>query len=131
MSEIARDLPNRILIASANPLFALGLQKMVIDHRAKSGAEVRLAGSMDKATAILNEWQPELVIVDYDDLSIKRAVFLNHFISSTGPLQVMLVSLRASGEVVVFDRRVLTTDQAEEWLDLPRASDPGDVKPTI
>ncbi len=118
MSASAGETYRRILIASANPLFAKGLQKMMMDHRAKEEAEIRLAGNTEEATRIMTEWKPELVIVDYDDRSIKRAAFLDHFISGNGPLQVMLISLKASGEVIVYDRRAITPDQAGDWLDL-------------
>jgi cytochrome c oxidase subunit II len=74
---------------------------------------------MEEAVAVLEDWQPNLVIVDYDDRTIHRAAFLSHFIAGDRPMQVMLVSLRASGEVVVYDRRTLTPAQAEDWLDLP------------
>lgn len=123
MSESTQNPVRRVLIASANPLFARGLQKMVIDRWQRRGAEVRIAGSMEAAVASLDAWTPDLVIVDYDDLgkpgSIQRAAFLNHFIAGDRPMQVMLVSLRESGEVVVYDRRTLTPAQAEDWLDLP------------
>jgi cytochrome c oxidase subunit 2 len=34
-------------------------------------------------------------------------------------MQVMLVSLQESGQVVVYDRRTLTSAQAENWLNDP------------
>lgn len=112
-----------MLIASANPLFAKGLEKMVTQRWERRGVEIRLATSTEEATTVLESWNPDLVIVDYDDVgrpgSIRRADFLNHFIAGDRPMQVMLVSLRESGEVVVYDRRTLTPAQAEDWLDLP------------
>ena len=119
MSESTSEPLRRVLIASANPLFARGLQKMVIDHWARRRVEVRLASSTQAAEALMADWQPDLVVVDYDDRAIHRAAFLNHFIHDERPMQVMLVSLRESGEVVVYDRRTLTPAQAEDWLDLP------------
>lgn len=123
MSSSNDEPLRRVLIASANPLFGRGLQKMVAQRWAGRNVEIRLAGSMEEASASLEEWQPDLVIVDYDDVgrpgSIQRSTFLSHFISEERPMQVMLVSLRESGEVVVYDRRMLTPDQAEDWLDLP------------
>jgi cytochrome c oxidase subunit 2 len=125
MSETKREPLRRVLIASANPLFARGLQKMVAQRWESRGAEIRLAGSMQEALAALETWQPDLVIVDYDDVgrpgSIQREAFLSHFIAGKRAMQVMLVSLGASGEVVVYDRRTLSPDQAEDWLDLPWA----------
>lgn len=121
--EASPGAERRVLIASANPLFALGLQRMVAERWGKRGAEIRLAGSMQEATASMEEWKPDLIIVDYDDVgkpgSIQREALLGRFITEKRPMQVMLVSLRESGEVVVYDRRTLTPDQAEDWLDLP------------
>jgi cytochrome c oxidase subunit 2 len=74
----------------------------------------------------LENWRPELVVVDYDDHTINRAEFLNHFVSDEWPMQVVLVSLQANGRVVVYDRRTLTPDQAEDWLNLPWFSNKSD-----
>lgn len=117
--------PRRVLIASANPLFGRGLEKMIKQRRSGAGMEVRLAGSTQEALDVLESWLPDLLIVDYDDVnhpgSIQREIFLSRFIEGDRPMQVMLVSLGASGEVVVYDRRTLTPAQAEDWLDLPWA----------
>ena len=59
------------------------------------------------------------MFVDYDDRTIHREEFLSHFITGDQPMQVVLVSLQASGEVVVYDRRTLTPAQAADWLNLP------------
>ncbi|RPJ52064.1 MAG: cytochrome c oxidase subunit II [Chloroflexi bacterium] len=123
MSGENHERQRRVLIASANPLFARGLQKLVAQRLENRNVEVRLASNMDEVTATLETWHPDLVIVDYDDAGkpgkIQREAFLSHFIAGDQPMQVMLVSLRASGEVVVYDRRTLTPAQAEDWLDLP------------
>jgi cytochrome c oxidase subunit 2 len=56
------------------------------------------------------------VIVDYDDETIDRGLFLNRFVSEDLTMQVMLVSLKDSGAVVVYDRRMMTPAQAGDWL---------------
>ncbi len=123
MSDSKQEPLRRVLIASANPLFAKGLQKMIA-QRLKGQGEFRLASSMAEVSAALESWRPDLVIVDYDDAgapgNIQRSAFLSQFITGDWPMQVMLVSLRASGEVVVYDRRTLSPAQAEDWFDLPR-----------
>ncbi len=112
----------RVLIASANPLFAKGLQKLVGQHGAGHDVEVHMASSLDEAVMAMESWNPGLVIVDYDEAGkpgdIQRAAFLNRFIAGERPMQVMLVSLGESGEVVVYDRRTLTPAEAEDWLDI-------------
>ena len=114
----------RVLIASANPLFAKGLEKIYGDKWGKDAVELRLANSMGETLSRLESWNPDLVIVDYDDRTIHREEFLSHFIVGDRPMKVMLVSLQASGEVVVYDRRTLTPAQAEDWLNLPWQSAP-------
>ena len=109
----------RVLIASANPLFAKGLEKIYGDRWGKDAVELSLANSMGETLSRLESWNPDLVIVDYDDRTIHREEFLSHFIVGDRPMKVMLVSLQASGEVVVYDRRSLTPAQAEDWLNLP------------
>ena len=119
----AKNRPvKRVLIASANPLFAKGLEKIYGEHWGKDVAELSLANSMGETLSRLESWNPDLVIVDYDDRAIHREEFLAHFIVGDRPMQVMLVSLQASGEVVVYDRRTMTPAQAEDWLTLPAQS---------
>ena len=133
MSDANQGSLRRVLIASVNPLFAQGLQKLLVRHGQSRNVEVRFAGTMPEIAAVLDTWQPGLVILDYDDASpsgkpgsIQREAFLSQFIAGDRPMQVMLVSLRASGEVVVYDRRTLTAAQAEDWLDLPWTSPDGE-----
>lgn len=116
MSSIANRRPRRILIASANPLFSKGLRKLLTERWTAPAPEMRLVGNMTETRSALKDWQPDLVVVDYDDQAINRVEFLNDFVSSNTPMQVMLVSLQASGEVVVYDRHTLTPAQAEDWF---------------
>lgn len=96
----------KVLIASANPLFGKGLQQ--IYRQRFEAVEFLLTSTMDETLTQLERWQPDLVIVDYDDKTIHREEFLSHFITGQRSMQVMLVSLRESGAVVVYDRKTLT-----------------------
>jgi len=109
--------PKRVLIASANPLFGKGLDKTLLE-KLDPRPEVRFTSSLEDTFSSLESWQPDLVIVDYDDRTIDRGRFLSHFVSSSGSMQVMLVSLQASGEVIVYDRRSLAPSQVDEWLNV-------------
>lgn len=119
MSEITSHSPRRVLIASANPIFGKGLQKVYSERWGKEQAEFHLSANTADALTHLESWQPDLVIVDYDDQTIHREEFLGHFVAGNRSMQVMLVSLQDSGTVVVYDRRSLTQAQAEDWLNLP------------
>lgn len=108
--------PERILIASANPLFSKGLEQQLSTGRS-TPPEIRRVSDMAETLAALQSWQPDLVMLDYDDRAINRAEFLNHFVAGDRPMRVMLVSLQESGEVMMYDRRTMTPAQAETWLE--------------
>jgi cytochrome c oxidase subunit II len=114
----------KIFIASASPLFAKGLEKILRQQNLHREVEIRHAVNLIATLEVLEEWQPDLVIVDYDDRRIERGEFLNHFVQSERPMQLMLVSLKENGAVVVYDRRVLTSDQAEDWLGFSQFKEP-------
>jgi cytochrome c oxidase subunit II len=111
--------PRRVLIVSANPLFREGLRKMYTERWGGKASIVGTPTSMLEALSALETHQPDLVIVDFDDKTINRDEFLNRFVAGKAPMQVMLVSLQESGQVVVYDRRTLTSAQAEDWLNDP------------
>lgn len=108
----------RVLIVSANPLFREGLRKVYARRWGEKSATVSLLTTLEEALPAL-ETYPDLVIVDYDDKTINRETFMNRFVAGESPMQVMLVSLKESGQVVVYDRRTMTFAQAEDWLSNP------------
>ena len=118
MTDIAQK-PHRVIIVSANPLFREGLRKLYADRWGDKAVIVGMLKSMDDSLAALETHKPDLVIVDYDDKAINRDVFMSRFVTGKAPMQVMLVSLQESGQVVVYDRRTLTSAQAEDWLNNP------------
>jgi cytochrome c oxidase subunit 2 len=89
----------------------------------KKAEVVGLPSTMAGALEALETQQPDLVIVDYDDKTISRDEFLNQFVTGESPMKVVLVSLDAAGQVVVFDRKRLTSSQAEDWLSNPWPED--------
>lgn len=109
----------RVLIISANPLFREGLRKLYAERWGEKAATVSLLTTLDEALHALETQQSAVVIVDYDDKTINRDVFMKRFVTGETPMQVMLVSLKESGQVVMYDRRTLTIAQAEDWLKNP------------
>ncbi len=116
MTSLEQATLQRAIIASANPLFGRGLERLLIQGWGRKGIRIRLTSTLEETLSMMDQWKPNLVIVDYDDHNIHRSEFLNHFVSGEQPMQVILVSLRAGGAVVVYDRRTLTTAQVEDWL---------------
>ena len=109
----------RVLIASANPLFGEGIERLLMSRDDAEFLEIRKARKISVINQIYMDWQPQLIILDYDDKNIYQKEFLNKFVDSQFTSQVMLVSLEKSGSVIVYDRKTLTTDQANEWLKIP------------
>jgi len=114
MPETTHPL-RRVLIVSANPLFREGLRKVYAGRWESKAFIAGMATTMSEALDAIKYHQPDLVIVDYDDKTINRVEFLEHFVSDEAPMQVMLVSLGQSGEVLIYDRKRLTLAQAEAW----------------
>jgi cytochrome c oxidase subunit 2 len=118
MSKQLKDGTRRVLIASANPLFGEGLRNLLRERWGARASVVGLTSTMAQTLDAFEKQQPDLVILDYDDRTINREEFLSRFVSGERPMQVMLVSLKATGAVVVYDRRSLTPSEAEDWLDV-------------
>jgi cytochrome c oxidase subunit II len=109
----------RVLIVSANPLFREGLRKVYAERWGGRAVITGMPTNMRETLSMLETHLPDLVIVDHDDKTINRDEFMNRFVTGESPMQVVLVSLKESGQVVVYDRRRLTSAQAEDWLNNP------------
>lgn len=114
MTALSEERPPRILIASSHSLFREGLRSLLQEcHR--ENVAISLASSTALAVAALSSMSPDLVIIDYDDAGVKREEFLARFIEEgEGPMRVVLVSLKETGQVTVYDRRTLPVAQIED-----------------
>ncbi len=129
MSQEQHSANRRVLIASANPLFGQGLQKMILRKWKDWVVDIRLVETNQAVLDEMKNWSPDLIVLDYDDKNISRSEFLQQFVAGDQPMQVILVSLQSSGAVVVYDRRTLTPAQVEDWLSLPSFSAPKSENP--
>jgi DNA-binding NarL/FixJ family response regulator len=111
----------KVLIASANPLFRDGLQKVYIARWAKKVVIVGTPSTLAETITCLETLTPDLVIVDYNDTTINRDEFLNSFMAGDSSMQVVLVSLESPEPVVLYQRKRLTASEAESWLSNPWA----------
>lgn len=121
MSISKRSHPRRVLIASANPIFREGLRKVYAAQWGKKAIVVGMPATMEETLESLETLNPDLVIVDHNDTTINREEFLDRFMEGESPMQVVLVSLGASEPVVLYQRKRLTSAQADSWLKDPWA----------
>jgi cytochrome c oxidase subunit 2 len=110
----------RILIASRHPLFGKGLQSLLADRWGNLIEVVGIVKDIEDAAAALKEWSPNLLIIDYDDVTMNRDEFLTMFIESQEELRVVLLSLKEGLEgskAIVYDRRTMVASQIDTWLE--------------
>jgi DNA-binding NarL/FixJ family response regulator len=110
-----------VLIASANPIFREGLRKGYAARWGKKAVVVGLPATMEETLTALETLNPDLVIVDHDDTTINRDEFLDRFMEGKSTMQVVLVSLGSTEPVVLYQRKQLTSAQADSWLNDPWA----------
>jgi cytochrome c oxidase subunit 2 len=117
------DLPptkKRILIASRHPLFGKGIQSLLADRWGNLLEVIGIVEDIEGAAIALKEWSPNLLIVDYDDVTLNRDEFLTMFIESQKELRVVLLSLKEGLEgskAIVYDRRTMVASQIDTWLE--------------
>lgn len=117
MDTVGNDqAPYGLIIASANPLFGKGMLNLFKQRWARRAAIVLLTTSLVETVEAIERHHPKLVIIDCDDQQISRAEFLSYFISQDLPMQVVLVSLKETGVVVVYDRKSMPSNQIDAWL---------------
>ncbi len=107
----------RVLIASSHPLFGQGLRSL-LEKRQETGVEVvGMVSNLGEAISALARLNPDLIIVDYDDINLNRDEFLARFVEGEQKLRVVLLSLQSAGNAIVYDRRTLAASQIDDWLD--------------
>jgi chemotaxis response regulator CheB len=65
----------------------------------------------------LEQLNPDLIVVDYDDQNLNRDEFLARFVEGEKNLRVVLLSLQSSGDAIVYDRRTMAASQIDNWLE--------------
>ena len=108
--------PRRVLIASSHPLFGQGLRSLLQERQAIDVQVVGMVSSLEEAISALEELNPDMIIVDYDDEKLNRDEFLARFVEGEKKLRVVLLSLQSSNEALVYDRRTLAASDIDEWL---------------
>jgi len=141
MTQKPSSDPLRILIASSHPLFAQGINSL-LDKRQEMDTEVvGIVSTIGEALRAIENLEPDLVIVDYDDDQVNREEFLARFVEGESRLRVVLFSLKEGGDqAIVYDRRTMAASQIDDWLEgwsdvqetpgqIPAEPDPAPEKP--
>jgi cytochrome c oxidase subunit 2 len=106
----------RVLIASSHPLFGQGLRSLLKERKDIDVQVVGMVSNLEEAISALEELNPDMIIVDYDDEKLNREDFLVRFVEGEKKLRVVLLSLQSSEEALVYDRRTLAASDIDEWL---------------
>lgn len=115
--ENAKSLkPHRILIASNHALFLNGLRNLLED-REEAVEVVGLVKNLEEALSAIDELEPDLIVVDYDDTVLNREEFLARFVEGEKEMRVVLLSLQGSSDAVVYDRRNMSASLIDNWLE--------------
>jgi cytochrome c oxidase subunit 2 len=109
--------PQRVLIASSHSLFGQGLRSLLETRRKADVVVLGVVASLEEAMAALEKYDPDLIIVDYDDQTLNRDEFLARFVEGEKKLRVVLLSLNEAQEALVYDRRTLAASQIDDWLE--------------
>lgn len=120
--------PQRALIASSHSLFGQGLLSLFRKRHADQVEVVGMAATLEEALAAIDQLDPDLVIVDYDDETLNRDEFLARFVEGEKKLRLVLLSLAAGEEALVYDRRSMAASQVDAWLEEWSAT-PGGATP--
>jgi len=116
MKNNRKSIIRRVLIASSHPLFGQGLRSLLEERKAYTVQVVGMVSSLEEAITALEELNPDMIIVDYDDEILNRDEFLARFVGGEKKLRVVLLSLQSGNEALVYDRRTLAASDIDEWL---------------
>ncbi len=116
MSRQKSSPQRRVLIASSHALFGQGLRSLLLERQGADVLIVGMVSNLDQALRALEELDPDLIIVDYDDEVLNRDEFLLRFVEGEKKLRVVLLSLQSANEAIVYDRRTLAASQIDDWL---------------
>lgn len=117
MSPATPAYTRRVLIASGHSLFGQGLRSLLQERKNLGVEVVGIVSDLNGALKALEQLNPDLIIVDYDDQNLNRDEFLARFVEGEKNLRVVLLSLQSSGDAIVYDRRTMAASQIDNWLE--------------
>lgn len=117
MDPAEENKTRRVLIASSHALFGQGLRSLLQERKQTSVKVVGMVSNLEEAMSALEQLDPDLIVVDYDDEKLNRDEFLARFVEGEKKLRVVLLSLQSEKEAIVYDRRTMAAAQIDDWLD--------------
>jgi DNA-binding NarL/FixJ family response regulator len=117
MPEDPQNKTLRVLIASNHDLFSHGLRSLL---KKRLRAKIDFVGVVSSTTEVIHALQtlhPDLIIIDYDDVTLNREELLVHFVGGVGRSRVILISLSNPEQAMLYDRRELSLSQIENWFE--------------
>jgi cytochrome c oxidase subunit 2 len=90
----------------------------MLESRTANDVDVKgVVSTLEEAKEAIENFNPDLVVVDYDDGAVNREEFLAHFVEGNRQMRVVLFSLQEGGSnAVVYDRRTLAASQVDDWM---------------
>lgn len=94
----------RVLIISSHPLFAEGIERILQED----GNFIVVARSreLEEALPLVQQHQPDIIIVDHDEPSLRDAQVVNLLVGNQAERQVIFLTLSGSRMIVYHRRRV-------------------------
>lgn len=108
-----------VLIASANSIFRNGIIKIFSKRKDFETYSIFHVADNQELLDKFSTLKPSILVIDYDDINIEKSSFMNSFMELEHNAQLLLVSLQQGGDVVFYDRQILSLDEAHQWLQFP------------
>lgn len=108
-----------VLIASTNSLFRSGIYKILANRNDFQELIIEQASDIQDTRKKYSKYKPSILILDFDDREVKKKLLMNSFFLDRYNTQMLLVSLEQKGDVIYYDRKILSTEEAHRWLQIP------------
>ena len=118
-----------VLIASANSIFRNGIIKIFSRRKDFETYSIVLVADNKELHKQFSTLKPSILVIDYDDINIEKNSFMNSFLELDHNAQLLLVSLQQGGDVVFYDRKILSLDEAHQWLQFPMSENNPPIEP--
>lgn len=108
-----------VLIASDNSIFRIGIVKLLSWRSDFASLDIHQVKDINDLIKKYSKLKPHLLIIDFDDKNFNKKQFLDSFFEDQHDSQLLLVSLKESGNVILYNRKLFSTLQAHQWLQIP------------